>query len=73
LEYQLRRGRQAALQCILTAAARLVRVALSPKTEPRDPIVAIRKLLNPAGIDAQHSGVDRFFGDQVLWEEFVQI
>jgi len=58
------------------AAAKLIQIALGRKTHPKDAIMAIRELLNRAGI---HSAVDTGMGNdpdtggQVLWDEFIQI
>lgn len=55
------------------AAARLIAIALSKKTEHKDAITAIKDLLNRAGIRPQaETAVDGDTG-QVLWEEFIQI
>lgn len=54
------------------AAARLVKIAVSTKTEPRDAIAAIRELLNRAGVHAQPANMAPDSG-QVLWDEFIQI
>ena len=56
------------------AAAKLVAIALGRKTKHTDAIVAIRELLNRAGL---HSAVDTGINDpgdgSVLWDEFIQI
>jgi hypothetical protein len=56
------------------AAARLVQIATSKRTEPKDAIVAIRELLNRAGINARPLTDPLDTGNgQVLWDEFIQI
>jgi hypothetical protein len=57
------------------AAARLVQIALNEATEPKDAIVAIRELLNRAGVTSQPPD-DAATGSNdgtVLWEEFVAL
>lgn len=63
------------------AAARLISIALArgrdKKVEPKDSLVAIRELLNRAGLVAPGKAlVEDAGGDnsgQVLWDEFIQI
>jgi hypothetical protein len=68
---------QAARRRLLLAAdpiaARLIQIALGKKTEPKDAIVAIREILNRAGVHAEQSPDDGSIPGQVLWDEFIQI
>lgn len=70
-------ARMRILQAADPAAARLVSIALArgrdKNVEPQQSLVAIRELLNRAGITAApqvNTGGD---SGQVLWEEFIQI
>jgi hypothetical protein len=55
-------------------AARLIEIAKSKLTEPKDAIVAIREVLNRAGLSAQPVAEAQGANQgQVLWEEFIQI
>jgi hypothetical protein len=55
-------------------AARLIEIAKSKLTEPKDAIVAIREILNRAGVSAAPVvDVPGATQGQVLWEEFIQI
>ncbi len=56
-------------------AARLIEIALSKRTEPRDAIVAAREILNRAGVSApQPAGnASTAANGQVLWDEFCAI
>jgi hypothetical protein len=70
--------KQAAMQRLLAAAdpaaARLVEIVRSPKTETKDAIVAIRELFDRAGIRAEVPTAANVRHDgTILWEEFVQI
>ena len=55
------------------AAARLIEIALNPRTETQHALAAIRELLNRAGIVGGSAGEEDSGSGQVLWEEFVQI
>ncbi len=67
-------ARQRLLMACDPVAARLIAIAKSKLTEPKDAIVACREILNRAGVTAapvvDHGG--EHLG-QVLWEEFIQI
>jgi hypothetical protein len=54
-------------------AARLIEIAKSKKTDPKDAIVAIREILNRAGVAAAPAVDPGGDVGQVLWEEFIQI
>jgi hypothetical protein len=68
--------RAAARQRILAAAdpvaARLIEIATSKTTEPRDAIVAAREILDRAGVVAEVPSTGASNGT-VLWEEFCAI
>jgi hypothetical protein len=53
------------------AAARLIQIANSKKTDPHHAITAIREILNRAGLSA--SPTTGAADGQVLWDEFVTI
>jgi hypothetical protein len=55
------------------AAARLVEIARSPTTEPKDAIIAIRELLDRAGIGHKPMNGAGQSDSTVLWEEFLAI
>lgn len=55
-------------------AARLISIALNKKTKHPDAMVAIREVLNRAGLVAVQAGPAAGPDNgQLLWEEFVQI
>lgn len=62
------------LQAADPVAARLIQIAKSKLTEPRDAIAACREILNRAGLAPQLevTGASANNG-QVLWDEFVAI
>jgi hypothetical protein len=53
------------------AAARLIQIMKDKNTEPKDAIVAIRELLDRAGVAAQPAAAPN--NGLVLWDEFIQI
>jgi hypothetical protein len=57
------------------AAARLVEIVRSPRTETKDAIVAIRELLDRVGIRAEvpATAANVHNDGTILWEEFLQI
>jgi hypothetical protein len=59
------------LQAADSVAARLVEIASSKKTEPRDAIAAIREVLNRAGLTSAPESAPSDGNGQVLWDEFV--
>jgi hypothetical protein len=65
-------ARQRLLMASDPVAARLIQIARSTKTEDRDAIVAIREILNRAGVSATPTS-DAGANGQVLWDEFVTI
>jgi hypothetical protein len=69
--------REAARRRILAAAdpvaARLIQIALDPHTETQHALVAIRDLLNRAGIIAEPAAQEDSGTGQLLWDEFTQI
>lgn len=55
-------------------AARLIEIAKSKLTEPKDALAAIREVLNRAGLSVQAAAdVPGASQGQVLWDEFIQI
>ena len=55
------------------AAARLIEIAMSQTTEPKDAIVAIREILDRAGIQPPRTDAAAASDGTVLREEFLQI
>jgi hypothetical protein len=59
------------------AAARLISIALAKgkdrNVEPQQSLIAIRELLNRAGIVSQRTEEQTGDNTQVLWDEFIQI
>jgi hypothetical protein len=53
-------------------AARLIEIARSKETDPRDAIVAAREILDRAGIVAEAPSTGTSNGT-ILWEEFCAI
>lgn len=67
-------ARQRLLMASDPVAARLIEIAKSKRTDPKDAIVACREVLNRAGVSAQPVPESAGTGQgQVLWEEFIQI
>jgi hypothetical protein len=54
-------------------AARLVKIALAAKTEVKDALIAIREVLNRAGIIAETTTGASAGDGMMLWDEFVQV
>jgi hypothetical protein len=65
------------LQAADPAAARLIQIALAlgkdKHVEPQHSLVAIRELLNRAGLVAARTEETGPDNGQVLWDEFIQI
>ena len=55
------------------AAARLIEIALSPRTKTQHALAAIRDLLNRAGIVGGSAAEEDSGRNTVLWGEFVEI